>query len=203
VRPLSGRRRAGDPRRQRIPRCGVRENSVQGQEQGAIPQKANRAHAKLRAPGDGQRPTQSVEDPDPAKLLPLAGWPDVKSQLVLQAHELKTRLKPTTERARSSFTDHRGASARRPLPWSGSAIRSDPLAPGMMPGMKKSACSRLCSLLLKLGGGFGGWGVAVEDVPAVGAPGFRGAVGVEDELPASAVDTHVMVVLADQDAVLH
>ena len=51
------------------------------------------------------------------------------------------------------------------------------------------------------GGVFGGWGVAVEDLLAVGAAGFGGAVGVEDELPASAVDAHVVVVPARQDEV--
>jgi len=38
--------------------------------------------------------------------------------------------------------------------------------------------------------------VAVQDVTAVGAAGFGGAVGVEDELPAAAVDADVVVELA-------
>jgi hypothetical protein len=36
----------------------------------------------------------------------------------------------------------------------------------------------------------------VQDVTAVGAAGFGGAVGVEDELPAAAVDADVVVELA-------
>lgn len=38
-----------------------------------------------------------------------------------------------------------------------------------------------------------GRGVAVEDLAAVGAVGFGGAVGVEDELPASSVDADVVL----------
>jgi hypothetical protein len=44
--------------------------------------------------------------------------------------------------------------------------------------------------------------VAVQDLFAVGASGFGGAVGVEDELPALAVDADVVVELADQDEVV-
>jgi hypothetical protein len=55
--------------------------------------------------------------------------------------------------------------------------------------------------VLGLGGLGGGWGVAVEDLAAVGASCLCGAVGVEDELPAFAVDADVVMVLADQDAV--
>lgn len=46
----------------------------------------------------------------------------------------------------------------------------------------------------------GGWSVAAEDF-AVWAVGFGGAVGVEDEVPAEAVDANLMVVLAEQDEV--
>ena len=41
-----------------------------------------------------------------------------------------------------------------------------------------------------------------EDLPAVGTSRFGGAVGVQDELPAAAVDADVVVELADQDAVV-
>ena len=41
-----------------------------------------------------------------------------------------------------------------------------------------------------------------QDAAAVGAAGFGGAVGVEDELPAAAVDADVVVELADQDEVV-
>jgi hypothetical protein len=44
--------------------------------------------------------------------------------------------------------------------------------------------------------------VAVEHLPAVGAAGLGGAVGVEGELPASSVDADVVVVLAEQDEVV-
>src|SRR5215831_4122950 len=43
--------------------------------------------------------------------------------------------------------------------------------------------------------------VAAQDLP-VGAAGLGGAVGVQDELPAPAVDEHVVVELAQQHAVL-
>jgi hypothetical protein len=46
----------------------------------------------------------------------------------------------------------------------------------------------------------GGWSVAAEDF-AVGAAGFGGAVGVEDEGPAEAVDADLVVVLAEHDEV--
>jgi hypothetical protein len=49
----------------------------------------------------------------------------------------------------------------------------------------------------------GGWCVTVEDLLAVGASGFGGAVGVEDQLPAVAVDADVVVELAGQDAVVY
>jgi hypothetical protein len=41
--------------------------------------------------------------------------------------------------------------------------------------------------------------MAVKDLLPVGTSGLGGAVGVQDELPASAVDADVMVILADQD----
>jgi hypothetical protein len=44
--------------------------------------------------------------------------------------------------------------------------------------------------------------VGSEDVATVGAAGFGGAVGVEDELPAATMDADVMVVMAQQDKVL-
>src|SRR5579863_7605602 len=47
----------------------------------------------------------------------------------------------------------------------------------------------------------GGWCVGSEDVPAVGTSGLGGAVGVQDELPAAAVNAHVVVELADQSKV--
>jgi len=40
-----------------------------------------------------------------------------------------------------------------------------------------------------------------EDLPAVGTSGLRGAVGVEGQLPAAAVNADVMVEGAQQDAV--
>src|SRR3982074_3288144 len=52
------------------------------------------------------------------------------------------------------------------------------------------------------GGVLGGGCVAVEDLFAVGTSGFGGAVGVEDQLPAAAVDADVVVVLAGQDEVV-
>jgi len=55
---------------------------------------------------------------------------------------------------------------------------------------------------LASGGAFGWWRVAVQDLPAVGAAGLGGAVGVEGELPASSVDADVVVVLAEQDEVV-
>src|SRR5215470_1217520 len=51
-----------------------------------------------------------------------------------------------------------------------------------------------------LSGSEGGGCVAAEDL-AVGSAGFGGAVGVQGELPAAAVDAHVVVELAQQDAV--
>jgi hypothetical protein len=44
--------------------------------------------------------------------------------------------------------------------------------------------------------------VAVQGLFTVGTSGFGGAVGVEDELPASSVDADVVVELADQDEVV-
>jgi hypothetical protein len=44
--------------------------------------------------------------------------------------------------------------------------------------------------------------VAVEDLLAVGAAGLGGAVGVQGELPAAAVDADVVMVLAGQDEVV-
>jgi hypothetical protein len=45
-------------------------------------------------------------------------------------------------------------------------------------------------------GSLGGWvRVGSEDLFAVGAAGFGGAVGVEDELPAAAVNTDIMMEL--------
>jgi hypothetical protein len=44
--------------------------------------------------------------------------------------------------------------------------------------------------------------VAVEDVLAVGTSGLGGAVGVEGELPAAAVDADVMVELTCQNEVV-
>src|ERR1700684_777512 len=44
-------------------------------------------------------------------------------------------------------------------------------------------------------------GVTMEHLPAVGTSGLGGAVGVEDELPAAAVDADVVVVLAGQDEI--
>jgi hypothetical protein len=37
---------------------------------------------------------------------------------------------------------------------------------------------------------------------AVGTSGFGGAVGVENKLPAAAVDAHVMVILTNQSTIL-
>jgi len=50
-----------------------------------------------------------------------------------------------------------------------------------------------------LSGAEGGGRVAAEDL-AVGAAGLGGAVGVQDELPAPAVDADVVVELAQQHA---
>jgi hypothetical protein len=44
--------------------------------------------------------------------------------------------------------------------------------------------------------------VGSEDLAAVGTSGLGGAVGVEDQLPAVAVDADVMMELADQDEVV-
>ena len=52
------------------------------------------------------------------------------------------------------------------------------------------------------GGSVGGRGMAVQDLLAIGASGFCGAVGVEGELPAFAVDADVMVELAYQSQVI-
>src|SRR5579863_6643617 len=41
----------------------------------------------------------------------------------------------------------------------------------------------------------------MEDLGAVGVPGGGGAVGVQDELPAPAVDDHLMMVETEQNAV--
>src|SRR5579859_7420927 len=49
--------------------------------------------------------------------------------------------------------------------------------------------------------GSGGWAVAMEDLGAVGVPGGGRAVRVQDELPAPAVDDHLMMVETEQDAV--
>jgi len=43
--------------------------------------------------------------------------------------------------------------------------------------------------------------VAVEDLSAVRAAGFGAAVGVKDQLPASSVDTDVVVILARQNTI--
>jgi hypothetical protein len=45
--------------------------------------------------------------------------------------------------------------------------------------------------------------VAAQYLFAVGTSGLGGAVGVEDELPASSVDADVMVKLAHQGAVAY
>jgi hypothetical protein len=45
--------------------------------------------------------------------------------------------------------------------------------------------------------------VGSEDLAAVGASGFGGAVGVEDELPASAMNADIMMELAYQGTILH
>src|SRR3984957_1471063 len=48
-----------------------------------------------------------------------------------------------------------------------------------------------------------GWGaVAVQDFGAVGVPGGGGAVGIQDQGPAPPVDHDLVVVAAEQDAVL-
>jgi hypothetical protein len=44
--------------------------------------------------------------------------------------------------------------------------------------------------------------VAAEDLFAVGTSGLGGAVGMQGELPASAVDADVVVVLTQQDEVV-
>src|SRR5580658_9180551 len=49
--------------------------------------------------------------------------------------------------------------------------------------------------------GSGGRAVAVQDLGAVGVPGGGGAVGVQDELPAPAVDGDLVVEEAEEDAV--
>src|SRR5580658_6264705 len=49
--------------------------------------------------------------------------------------------------------------------------------------------------------GSGGRAVAVQDLGAVGVPGGGGAVGVQDEGPAPAVDGDLVVEEAEQDAV--
>jgi hypothetical protein len=43
--------------------------------------------------------------------------------------------------------------------------------------------------------------VGSEDVPAVGTSRFGGAVGMQEQLPAAAVNAHVVVELADEGAV--
>src|SRR5689334_12239661 len=65
-----------------------------------------------------------------------------------------------------------------------------------MPSRTASASRkpRRCRLSRPEGGGR----VAAEDL-AVGAAGFGGAVGVQDDLPAPAVDADVVVELAQQD----
>src|ERR1035437_8693600 len=50
--------------------------------------------------------------------------------------------------------------------------------------------------------GAGGWAVAAQDFGFVPVPGGGGAVGVADQGPAQLVDHDVMVIPAQQDAVL-
>jgi hypothetical protein len=44
--------------------------------------------------------------------------------------------------------------------------------------------------------------VAVEDLFAVGAAGFGGAIGVEGKVPAVSVDADIVVILTEQDEVV-
>jgi hypothetical protein len=93
-------------------------------------------------------------------------------------------------------------SLRKPF-GAGTGEAGDALRCSGSQGWQESGCEgrRPSQRLVHSGGVFGGWGVAVEGLLAVGAAGFGGAVGVQGELPASAVDADVVVELADQDAV--